>query len=67
VSMADFHAGLRSEDLQRVSVAFAAARDPRRQALYGVSGRQRRTKATPPGHFVQRAKEAALFKAYPTQ
>ncbi|MBV8187711.1 MAG: PAS domain-containing protein [Alphaproteobacteria bacterium] len=39
VSMADFYAGLHPEDRERVSKAYAAALDPKRQALYDVEYR----------------------------
>lgn len=39
VSLADFYAGLHSEDLARTSDAFAAACDPARRALYDVEYR----------------------------
>ena len=38
-SMADFYAGLHPEDLQKTSVAFAAAADPGKRALYDVEYR----------------------------
>ena len=39
VSMSDFYAGLHPEDRERVSEAYAAALDPKRQALYDVEYR----------------------------
>ncbi|SDQ82923.1 PAS domain S-box-containing protein [Pseudoxanthomonas sp. CF385] len=38
-SMADFYAGLHPEDLEKTSVAFAAAADPAQRALYDVEYR----------------------------
>ena len=39
VTMSDFYAGLHPEDRERVSEAYAAAVDPKRQALYDVEYR----------------------------